>query len=260
MSGTFLCPNSCGFAKIVALEIHRSTVLTRQQDESKTKHQARLKLEQYNKFKSTFSSDDRDSFSIDFVKFHKKLTVLREKVNKWNVRKLDEKSKFFDTFSLENWESLSDARKKEHSLANCKGCAVRYANVQAYFPVKSLLLKSKAMNNPVFAARTAAQEYYKTPEPKPLQKDIKTAAKDIYNSIDSVFEKRYKTTFADALSKVTELNIQHKSKNARRRERRQNYKQNKNSIERHMKETSFLRWVSFSVCTISVKQIVLITN
>jgi len=242
MSGTFLCPNSCGFAKVVALEIARGTALTREQDESTTKYQARLKLEQFHKFKNAFSSE---SFLIDFLKFHKKLAALREKVNKWNTRKLDEKRKFLDTFSLKNWDSLSDTRKKEHSLANCKSCAVRHASVQAYFPVKSLLLKSKAMSNPVFAARTAAQEYYKTPDPKPLQKDIKTTAKDIYNEIDSVFEKRFKTNFADALSKVPELNIQHKSKNDRRRERRHNYKQNKDSIEKQMKETSFLRWVAF---------------
>ena len=243
MSGTFLCPNSCGFAKVGALEIARGTVLPRDKDESATKFQARLKREQYDRFISTFSCNNEERFAIDFLKFQKKISALREKVSKWNVKKLEEKSKFMTTFSIKNWMSLSDSRRKEHSLANCKGCAVRYADIQAYFPVKSPLLKAKAKSNPVFVARTAAQEYYTTPDPKPLQKDVKTAAKEIYKAIDCVFEKRFKTSFADALSKVTELNLQHKSKNDIRKERRNHYKQNKEHIENQMKETAFLRLV-----------------
>lgn len=171
------------------------------------------------------------------------MSALREKVNKWNVKKLEGKSKYLDAFSLKNWMSLTESRKKEHSLANCKGSAVRYCNVQAHLPVKSPLLKAKAMSNPVFIAGSAAQKLDNTTPPtKPLQKDIKTAAKEMYDKIDSVLEKRFKTSFAEALSKVTELNIQHKSKNDRRRERRNHYKQNKEHTEKQMKETAFLRW------------------
>ncbi|XP_031553138.1 uncharacterized protein LOC116290271, partial [Actinia tenebrosa] len=242
MSGTFLCPNSCGFAKVAALEIARTTVLIREQGESSTKYKAHLKTEQYNKFKSIFSSDDWERFSIDFIKFHKKLQALREKVNKWNVKKLEEKSKFLDTFSLKKWISLPEARKREHSLANCKGCAIRFSDIQAYFPVNSPQLKAKAKSNPVFAARSAAEKLYtKTPQTKPLKNDIKTAARDMYKAVDGVFEKRFNTSFAEALSKVTELNLQHKSKNERRKERRNHYKQNKDKIEQQMNDTAFLR-------------------
>ena len=78
---------------------------------------------------------------------------------------------------------------------------------------------------------------------KPLQKDVKSAAKVIYSKIDSVFEKCYNTSFAEALSKVPELDLQHKTSSEHRNERRNHYKQCKENIEKQMEETAFLRCV-----------------
>jgi len=153
MVGTFLCPNTCGFAKIVAVEVARETSssMRREKGESNTRYQARLKQEMFKKYNDTFS-DSVERFSIDFLQFHKKLSGLRETINKWNFRKSDEKSKYLETFSQKNWIKLSVARKREHSLSNCKGCAIRNTEVQSYFPVKSSFLKGRAKINPVFAA------------------------------------------------------------------------------------------------------------
>ena len=244
MTGTFLCPQSCGFAKVGALEIVRSSSVLRETGESNTKYQARLKVHQYNQFKSYFpeGTGPENRFTISF-KFHKKLPGLREKINKWNPRKADEKSKYLETFSLKKWQLLVQARKQEHSLANCKGCAVRYVDTQAYFPVKSPVLKGKAKSNPVFAAETQVQNLNRTPQIKPLQRDIKNIAKAIYDKVDSVFEKTFCTSFAQALSKVSELNLQHKTPNERRQDRRNYYRLSKENIEKQMEETAFLRWV-----------------
>ena len=185
--------------------------LPRDEDECTFKYQGRLKLEQYKQFKTCFSSDDiGDAFSIEFLQFHKKLPGLKQAFFKWNTRKTAEKSKYLDTFSQHNWRSLSETRKKEHSFANCKGCAVRcmYAEVQAYFPVRSPLLKEKAKINHVFAAESEAQKLKKTKSPlvKPLVKDISNTANAIYEKVDSEFQDRFNTSFAEGLSNVPRLN------------------------------------------------------
>jgi hypothetical protein len=193
MSGTFLCPSSCGFAKVGALEIVRSCSLPKDKGESNTKYQARLKLEQYKQYISHFSentdpvSTAEDRFSISFLQFVKKLPGLREKLKKWSGRRAEENSRYLEKFSLKNWQLLTLARKREHSFANCKGCAVRYADVQSLFPVKSPFLKGKSKLNPVFAAETEAQRLNRTPEVKPLQSNIKNAAKAIDDKIDLMF-------------------------------------------------------------------------
>ena len=94
-----------------------------------------------------------------------------------------------------------------------------YAEVQAYFPVRSPLLKAKAKKNPVFAAESEAQKLKKTKSPlvKPLVKDISNTANAIYEKVDSEFQDRFNTSFAEGLSKVPKLNIQQATPNERRK-------------------------------------------
>jgi len=245
MAGTFLCPNTCGFAKIAALEIsrERSSLIRREKGESNTKYQARLKQEMYKEFNDTFT-DTMDRFSVQFLQFHKKLPGLKDTINKWNFRKSDEKSCYMETFTRKNWKKLSDTRKKEHSFSNCKGCAVRYANIQVLFPIKSSFLKGKAKVNPVFAAlgeanKTRAKELSTKPSPT----NIKNAAKAIYDKVSPLFEKSFNVSFAEGLSKVPELLLQHKTLNERRNDRRNHYRNTKEGIENQMEETAFLRQV-----------------
>jgi hypothetical protein len=203
-------------------------------------------LQQFKEFQSHFPETDASTtntrFSMTLLKFQKKLPGLREKFCKWNVRKSHEKVKYLETFSLKNWQCLSQAKKKEHSLANCKGCVVRYSDIQALFPVKSAVLKGKAKDNPIFTAEDEAQTLNKSfTQVKPLQRDIINAAKTIYNKVESVFEKKFSTSFAEALSKVPELNLQNKSPNERRQERRNYYRKAKENVEKQMEKTAFLR-------------------
>ena len=112
MAGTFLCPNTCGFGKIVALELSRKVgnSLPREKGEGNTKYHARLLQEQYNQFKSFFNVVE-ENFDIDFRKFTKKLPSLRDAINKWNYRKAEEKT-YLDTFSCANCQKLPDTRKR----------------------------------------------------------------------------------------------------------------------------------------------------
>ena len=239
MSGTFLCPNVCGFAKVVALEIGKvQNSIKKKECESVKDYRNHVKEEQYKRFNNSFS-ETGGKFDIDITKFHKNLLNLKSKVRKWSPRKSAEKSEYLNTFSIESWDNLPMARKREHSLANCRGCAVRYANVH----VQSRFLISKAKANPVFAADIEAEKLKGTDSVvKPLQADIKNTAKTIYNNVASAFEKKFGTNLADAFAKVPELNLQHTSRDDRRKGKRNQFKQAKENIEKQMEETAFLRY------------------
>ena len=245
MSGTFLCPNSCGFAKVVAIEVAREvgSLTKKESKESETKYHARLKQEQYNQYTKDFSEVAKEKFRIDFASFNKKLPNLREKFTKWSFRKKDEKEKFIKTFSREQWRNLPVARKIEHSLANCKACAVRHATEQAYFSgqEKSIALKGKAKANPVFAAEDECKKLRSAvPTVKPLLKDIKNTAKAVYGKVAQTFEQTFNKSFAETLSKIPELNLQHKDKSERRKERRKQYSQSKGNSQKQMEDTAFV--------------------
>lgn len=242
MTSTFLCPNTCGFGKILALEAARNVELSRENGESPTRFKARVLKESFAIYKENFKLVE-ENFNIDFSKFTKKLPALRKYINTWNFRKIDEKKKYLNTFSGSAWKKLSPARKSEHSFDNCKGCKLRYADVQGLFPVKSAVLKGKAIQNPVFnAANEAAKLRCQNGRVvKPSQRDIKNTAKALYNKLSPVFESNYGMTLAEALCKSPDLDLQYKSQNDKRSQRRNHYRQAKNNIENQIAETAFIR-------------------
>jgi hypothetical protein len=92
--------------------------------------------------------DNQDGFKIVYKTFNKRILALQAVVRKWDPRKKAEKTKYSTEFSCERWFGLSLGRKNGHTFANCKGCYQNYAQIHAWFPVKSLKLKSKAKENP----------------------------------------------------------------------------------------------------------------
>ena len=67
---------------------------------------------------------------------------------------------------------------------------------------------------------------------KPTQKAIKTTVKHIYSKVNGHIEKIFKISFAEALTKVKELQLQ-KKKDAieKKRQRRGRARQEKNKIQ-----------------------------
>ena len=227
----------------MALEISREAAKSLQSEPGESKTKLRVLHEQYEQFKRYFSVVG-ENFNLEFKQFTKKLPSLKEAINKWSFTKSDEKKLYLATFSRTEWEKLSDNRKMEHLFANCKSCAVRYASVQALFPVKSAVLKAKAVKDPVFMASNVAHKAGKCSSISVLkqnQRDIKNTAKTIYEKVSPVFEKKYNVSLAEALAKVPGLGVQHKTINERRNGRRQLYRESKKNIERQMSETAFLR-------------------
>ena len=124
MAGAFLCPLSCGFVKVATIEIARKVVTGAKKDgETTPKWRARTHKEQFKQFSETFA--EMREQNIEYSGFVKKLPALRDKFNKWSSKKLKEKEKFMKTFSLDAWNKLPLARKREHTLANCSSCNIR---------------------------------------------------------------------------------------------------------------------------------------
>ena len=139
-------------------------------------------------------------------------------------------------------KQLPTAQKREHTMSNCKSYNVRHSETLALFPVNSNNIRGKALKNPVFAAsqvndslRGAAGKV------SPTQREIKSAARSIYNTIAPSFHQTYNVTLAEALSQVSELNLQNKTKSDLQEVRRQHYRATKESVEKQMEETAFAR-------------------
>ena len=240
MAGTFLCPRACGFVKVATIEIARKarSEARKRGDETASQFRARIHEEQFRLFEETFK--DLGEQTLNYKGFVKKLPALQEKFNKWSSKKLDLKAKYMNVFSLLHWKQLPTARKREHTMSNCKSCNVRHSETLALFPVNSNI-RGKALKNLVFAAsqvnnslRGAAGKVSST------QREIKSAARSIYNTIASSFHQTYNVPLAEALSKVSELNLQNKTKSDLQ-EVRQHYRATKESVEKQMEETAFAR-------------------
>lgn len=242
MQGTFLSPSTCGFGRVVALEVSRKVVVLKEKGESKTRHNARIQQECYRMYKENFSGVI-ENFDIGFTKFTKKLPTLKDAMNKWNYRKTEEKKKYLKTFSSEMWAKLSPDRKSEHTFISCKSCALRHADIQALFPVKSKFLLGEARKNPVFNTANEAKKLRTRNGRvvKPTQRELSNTAKAMYDEMTSVFEKSFSANFTKVISKVPSLSVQNKSKNDIQSERRDHYRKFKESIEEHMAETAFIR-------------------
>ena len=248
MFGTFLSPDTCGFAKIAALEIEKEVKnAVKGNGAPSSDNTTKLKQEQYNQFNAYFnnSKGGKNRFEISFLKYNINVLRLKTAVGKWNYQKSAEKKQYLETFSLKQWQKLSHQKKAEHCLANCRGCALRYATVLAFFPVKSRFLQGRCRkSNPILHARNQAEKL-KSPTIKPKQSEVKHSAKAIYQVLSTPFENTFGTTFAQALAAIPELDLQtgnnKENKKEKKKQRRGQYRKAKENIEQQMKDTAFLR-------------------
>ena len=240
MFGTFACPDTCGFAKVGSLHIEEEVKKSEKErglPAKGRKNQLRSKQEQHKAFNSYFNKDKK--FEISFAKYHSNVKKFNATIRRWSFRKSAEKTKYLETFSLAQWKSLSQKRKDEHSLVDCRGCAVRYAAIKAFFPIKSRYLQGKAIKySPVLQAKNQGS---KLTQVKAKEKDVKSSAQAIYESISTPFQITYGTSFNEALAGVPETNLELSSKEEKRKRRREQYKKAKENIEEQMKDTAFLR-------------------
>ena len=142
------------------------------------------------------------AFKIDVASFYERFPPLQSTIIKWNPRKKTERYTFLEKFSIENWQKLSEIKKRGHT-SNCKGCHLDFSHIQALFPVKSPRLKGK--ENPCLVAKSLSTKI------KRLCKGaIKGVTNDIYNKLNTSFEEWAGVSFAEALCKVPEAKVEGK--------------------------------------------------
>lgn len=95
-----------------------------------------------------------------------------------------EKTKFVESFSLQNWEQLSNRARLRHTLENCKPCQYEIESSSLHISYgldrQEALLKCTHMTEALVAA---------TDQPKTAKGSI-NVAKTIINTIKPVFEKK----------------------------------------------------------------------
>ena len=111
-------------------------------------------------------------------------------------------------------------------LRNCHACQVHHFAFQSLFP-NTVRFKPQKLIQEAFVENGNVGNN----KVKPTQKAITTAAKHIYLKINGHFQKTFNVSFAEAQTKVSELELQQKkSKIQKKRERRQRARQEKNKV------------------------------
>ena len=226
-------PLTCGFAKVAAYQITSAPpAFKREPREGVNKFKARVLGAQYQEFLHTFRSR-QDAFKIEYSEFTVRVLKLKETCKKWSRNKPEEKKAYFEEFKTEKWLKLSNAKKQQHTLAQCKGCHHAYTKLQATFPVHSNIMKQFAKENPFFQANNM---------PKLKPNILSDCTKEIYNTINKPFQRTFGISFGEAQTNVKELNLQMKpSKCERKAELRNMYKKAKRKIEDQWAENSVER-------------------
>ena len=243
MSGGFVSPATCGFAKVAALTAAKKarTFLKENRDHAKSSKSQEVEA-RYRFFNEVFEDCNPEAFTIDFKTFCTRFLSLEAAVTKWNPRKKADKEKYLHQFSCEQWATLSQVRKKEHSFSNCKACYHSYADIQALFPVRSPLLKNKGKENPFRAAAEINSNMNKGACKRPSKSTVTSAAREVFQKLNPTFEKWSGITMGEALSKVPEANLEvKKSKTEKKKIRRKLLRGAVKDVEAHWKETSLQR-------------------
>ena len=99
-------------------------------------------------------------------------------------------------------------------MSNCDACQVHHFAMQSFFPNGAKLKPQKLVQNVLVENASKANS-----KVKPTQKDMKSAVKHIYSQIDAPFKKVFKVSFAEAQTKVSELELQKKKNKIEKKKR-----------------------------------------
>ena len=249
MSGTFIHPLACGFARgitwQITAQVDADENLKCKENETRKVYQARLMRERYDRFSNTFQCC-KENFSMDIKRFEKHFPTLRVKFSRWNHRKIAERDQYTATFNLEAWNKLSPELKMAHKFQDCKACQSNYGHIQALFPVKSHRYTGSMKENNHHVANTAIKILVPN-QPCNTSTTLREAsetAKSLYEQVNPIFEKVTGHSLVKALTKVKDLNIEERtSKAEKRKTRRNNYRKFKQAVEKEWEDTSFIRYI-----------------
>ena len=183
-------PHTCGFAKAAIWRFTKDVTDNIERNDNKIPYPycARGVQVIHERFGQMFTSK---KFAVDVKMFQKKLPDLRKTFRIWNPRKKDERERYLEAFSVDNWKALSIDHKAEHSLMDCRGCFHRYSVYQSFFPVQSKQFQGCPKENPVIMAQNiAANTNRKASKVKCTRREYQDCAPKIYDEISLKIQRR----------------------------------------------------------------------
>ena len=206
MSDTF----NCGFARIAVKEsFHKRGSAAVETDPE----------ERWQNYLEMFDDEGRQIFAVERFTYIKRSRTIYSAFRKMKSKC---RSQYQETFSAENWKALTQSQKKQHTLSNCEGCRINFFATNSQFCKGGALMKH-ALHKSGVKAQTQV---------KPTQAAITSAVRHIYSKVNGPFERMFKIGFAEAQTKVKELNLQKKQNaNEKKRLRRERARQEKIKIQ-----------------------------
>ena len=209
---------SCGFARVAAK-------LSCLKANGKVEYDQEERLKRYSEI---FQGEHKKRFEVDKYSFNKRCKSIVLHFNKW---KTVERGKYVEHFSPNNWEKLTEHEKRQHSRLQCKACDVHHFSFQSLFPLWGNKCSS-ITNQSVYKKANSQVLKESTGNVKVTKTALKAATKEIYENINTPFEKTFGVTFAFAQTSVPELNVQVKKSRAElKREKRNKSRADKNHIQ-----------------------------
>lgn len=209
----------CGFARVAAKSSYLNANGKVEYDQEK----------RWKRYSEIFQGENKNHFEADKYSFNKRSKSLVLHFKKW---KTVERGKYTEHFSTNNWQKLTEHEKRQHCRSQCKACDVHHFSFQSLFPLwgnKSSSVTNqdiyKKVNSRVLKESSAGNV-------KVTKKALKAATKEVYEKINTSFEKTFGVTFAVAQTSVPELNVQVKKSRAElKREKRNKSRVDKKHIQ-----------------------------
>jgi hypothetical protein len=260
---SFIDPATCGFARGIAWEISKKLYEDWKFGDSDARSQQKQSCPvtvRYNRFNTVFDCC-KENFAIDLKRFQRILLDLRKKFSGWDRRKIHERNQYTATFNIENWKALSASQQGKHTFENCRPCQDRFAAIQALFPVKSTRLigssHQKVLSSTDVIDSCINEHATRLPKGCSTKRKAVEIARAVYNRINPSFESICKMPLSSALINVQELNIEEKkSKNEKRKERRNIYRKSKYTTEAEWDKTDVVRYKLLYILYIRITHVI----
>ena len=192
----------CGFARVTVKEsFHKPGSVAKETDPD----------QRWKNYRRLLDESAKAKLAVDRTLYRKKSRTIYDLFRTMSPEK---RSEYLQYFSLQNWKALPESQKSEHTMSNCDACQVHHFAMQSFFPNGAKLKPQKLVQNVL--AENASKANSKV---KPTQKDTKSAVKHIYSQIDAPFQKVFKVSFAEAQTKVSELELQKKKNKVEKKTR-----------------------------------------
>ena len=179
---------NCGFSKVAVKEIfHKTGTTTKEADP----------VQRLRNYQETLGESAQSIFAVDKSTYMKKARIIYDSFRKMNAGSPTEYLKYF---SLANWNGLPDSQKSEHIIRTVM--PAKYFAFQSLFPNTVRFKPQKLVQEALVENGNVGNN-----KVKPTQKAITSAAKHIYLKINGHFQKTFNVSFAEAQTKVSELEL-----------------------------------------------------